>query len=155
MCRYALMLWIFFGWHTSQCMDHFTTYIISKWAHMRPILCIVEAPIPNQDPLGNPWGSRIRSCWAKFWSSWNQYCHDTCHDLSAKVRRHKWLWRTLYMGNIIEPIFGLKISQKFNLRNKIASLMIYNPTWKQFAPTYTSPNPVQNLLSDRLWTSIL
>jgi hypothetical protein len=83
------------------------------------------------------------------------------HVLSAEVRRNerlKWMvmansrhWWHLWAN------FWLDIYNSFNSRNKKCQFFcnppyFYLPTLKTFAPSYTSPDLAQNLLSDRFWT---
>ena len=57
-------------------------------------------------------------------------------------------------------LLASKFHTNFILRSKITKKKICNPpyfylpTWKIFAPPYTSPKLAQNLLSDRLWAPL-
>lgn len=77
-------------------------------------------------------------------------------DLSVEVRRSEQLWQILDIGKVSRPTFGFKSHNNFNVRNENTKKNcnfpnFYLPTHVRFAPPYTYPELVQNLLSDRLW----
>ena len=90
---------------------------------------IVEAPIPDQDPIDNLQGIGTS---IKLGLNFNQVRTNSAMThllvLSAKVRRNDLLWHALDISNVFGPTSSFKHSQTFNMRNKItkqfASLLI-------------------------------
>ena len=109
----------------------------------------VDAPIPQHEPIGNLQGIGILTRlgvifdqvgglsfnWAGTNSAATHVLADSSHWDDVRVN----FWLQIFHSN-------------FNVRNKIINrnpLDFYRPTWEYFAPPYTSPDVVQNILSDR------
>jgi hypothetical protein len=67
---------------------------------------------------------------------------------------------------MFRPLFGFKISQTFNLRNKVTNFFnffnffcnprdFYLPAREKITPPYTSQDLTENLINDQLWVPLL